>query len=383
MSDEFDPYFKWLGIPPDEQPANHYRLLGVPKFVDDPDVIENAADQRMMMLRTLQTGRQAALSQQMLNEISTARGTLLNSEKKTAYDDELRAADHSGSKREAEGVNSQVPTASLPAPWAEVTPRPSKRGSTSRLPATVAVAGGLVVLSAAAIVAGVFFLRGPNEPSGSEVDQPTGNSAGSEIVERSDSADGAGSPDLLADGTAIDLLARIDPARDAVKGEWKFMGGALVSPKLKHARLQIECVPPADYRVEIVLERIEGDEAFACGLVCVGRQFAATLDGWNGTKSLLQAVDRQWVNNESAKKIKVFKNSQRAEVVYTVRSDRITVAVDGQIAIDWKGDPQRLSLPSEFVIPGKQNLFVCCYDSVYHIHQMTLTPLSETPLPTP
>ena len=23
-----DPYHKWLGIPPHEQPANHYRLLG-------------------------------------------------------------------------------------------------------------------------------------------------------------------------------------------------------------------------------------------------------------------------------------------------------------------------------------------------------------------
>lgn len=23
----FDPYHRWLGIPPSEQPANHYRLL--------------------------------------------------------------------------------------------------------------------------------------------------------------------------------------------------------------------------------------------------------------------------------------------------------------------------------------------------------------------
>ncbi len=33
MSDpNFDPYHKWLGIPPDEQPANHYRLLGLELF---------------------------------------------------------------------------------------------------------------------------------------------------------------------------------------------------------------------------------------------------------------------------------------------------------------------------------------------------------------
>ena len=27
--DGFDPYRKWLGIPPQEQPPNHYRLLGI------------------------------------------------------------------------------------------------------------------------------------------------------------------------------------------------------------------------------------------------------------------------------------------------------------------------------------------------------------------
>ena len=31
-SEEFDPYRKWLGIPPQEQPPNHYRLLGIAVF---------------------------------------------------------------------------------------------------------------------------------------------------------------------------------------------------------------------------------------------------------------------------------------------------------------------------------------------------------------
>ena len=36
----FDPYHKWLGIPPKDQPPNHYRLLGVDLFESDPDVID-------------------------------------------------------------------------------------------------------------------------------------------------------------------------------------------------------------------------------------------------------------------------------------------------------------------------------------------------------
>ena len=29
MKQSFDPYHKWLGIPPEDQPPHHYRLLGV------------------------------------------------------------------------------------------------------------------------------------------------------------------------------------------------------------------------------------------------------------------------------------------------------------------------------------------------------------------
>jgi hypothetical protein len=38
VEEAFDPYRKWLGIPPEEQPPNHYRLLGIALFEDDPDV---------------------------------------------------------------------------------------------------------------------------------------------------------------------------------------------------------------------------------------------------------------------------------------------------------------------------------------------------------
>ena len=43
----FDPYHKWLGIPPEDQPPHHYRLLGVPLYEDDAAVIESAADRQM------------------------------------------------------------------------------------------------------------------------------------------------------------------------------------------------------------------------------------------------------------------------------------------------------------------------------------------------
>jgi len=95
MQPEFDAYHKWLAIPPSEQPPNHYRLLGLPLFEADPDVISHAADQRMAHLRTFQTGRYGAESQKILNQISTARLCLLDPPKKQAYDQQLRAQEES------------------------------------------------------------------------------------------------------------------------------------------------------------------------------------------------------------------------------------------------------------------------------------------------
>jgi hypothetical protein len=97
MGQAFDPYHKWLGIPPEEQPANHYRLLGIREFEDDPDVVQSAADQRMAHLRTYQTGRYADWSQRLLNEVAAAKICLLNAAKKTAYDEHLRETKQSES----------------------------------------------------------------------------------------------------------------------------------------------------------------------------------------------------------------------------------------------------------------------------------------------
>ncbi|MBC8355609.1 MAG: LamG domain-containing protein [Planctomycetes bacterium] len=91
MSELFDPYHKWLGIPPAEQPPNHYRLLGLNLFESDPDVIENGSDRQMTHLRSFQTGPRMKECQRLLNEVAAARVLLLEAQKKAAYDQLLRA----------------------------------------------------------------------------------------------------------------------------------------------------------------------------------------------------------------------------------------------------------------------------------------------------
>ena len=86
----FDPYYKWLGIPPKDQPPNHYRLLGLELFESDQDVIESAAVKQISYVRSFAIGPQSEHSQLILNELSVARVTLLNVKSKQVYDLKLR-----------------------------------------------------------------------------------------------------------------------------------------------------------------------------------------------------------------------------------------------------------------------------------------------------
>jgi WD40 repeat protein len=88
---EFDAYFKWLGIPPEDQPPDHYRLLGIPAFTSDADVIASAIDRQVAHVRTFALGPHSDDSQRILNELAAARVCLESPEKKAAYNNSLRA----------------------------------------------------------------------------------------------------------------------------------------------------------------------------------------------------------------------------------------------------------------------------------------------------
>lgn len=90
MSTPLDAYHLWLGIPPDEQPPNHYRLLGLTVFEGNREVIRDAIEQRMAHVRTYQLGPHSDLSQRILNELAAAKACLSDPNRKHAYDVILR-----------------------------------------------------------------------------------------------------------------------------------------------------------------------------------------------------------------------------------------------------------------------------------------------------
>jgi len=86
MAEQFDAYESWLGIPPEEQPPDHYRLLGVPRFEKRREVIETAVDERLGSLHAFRSGEHAGLCQHLIAEITAAKACLLNPNRRAAYD---------------------------------------------------------------------------------------------------------------------------------------------------------------------------------------------------------------------------------------------------------------------------------------------------------
>lgn len=88
--EDYDAYHLWLGIPPDEQPPSHYRLLGVKLFEQNIEVIRNAADRQRSHVKRLGVNQFEKLGQDLLNQIEMAKICLLRPEKRQVYDENLR-----------------------------------------------------------------------------------------------------------------------------------------------------------------------------------------------------------------------------------------------------------------------------------------------------
>ncbi|MFP6610701.1 MAG: LamG-like jellyroll fold domain-containing protein [Pirellulales bacterium] len=89
MAKGIDVYYEWLGIKPEDQPPNHYQLLGVDLFESDEHILSRAADERMVFVRTFATGQHSNQSQSLLNEIAAATHCLVDDSRRAEYNKTL------------------------------------------------------------------------------------------------------------------------------------------------------------------------------------------------------------------------------------------------------------------------------------------------------
>lgn len=173
----------------------------------------------------------------------------------------------------------------------------------------------------------------------------------------------------------VDLLKMIDPEKDSVKGKWKLVAGALLSPTPELGQgtiLQVPYEPPEEYDLTVVLERKAGTNYLAIAMPCGKTRFAVVMDAWPQEGGIygLEKVDGQAVkSNETGKKGILAPLNKPITVVCMIRRGSITITVEGKTIVDWKNTFDRLSLPR-----SEGPLFFEAWDSSMRVSKISLVP---------
>ncbi|MFO1042315.1 MAG: hypothetical protein U0941_11050 [Planctomycetaceae bacterium] len=389
----FDPYRKWLGIPPKDQPPNHYRLLGLENFEDDLDVVEGAAERQMGFVRQYQSGEYAADAARILNELATARLCLLKPATKAAYDAKLRA------QFAAAEPDPSLDFADLPLADEGVATEPSRRKpkkksskSKSFNPSTQMIAGAAGAVICFLLL--VFVLSG-RRPQPVEKPQDAGSIATSSDKVASEKSPPVSLPSgtdpaksvLWSDsklvtepaGASIDLLKLVDLSRDVLTGEWQQTNTALIGPA--GGRIYFPAKTPEDYQLKFSVRRIEGNDTLGLGFMMAGRQGMVVLDELHSTSSGMPVDGRAAEDDLNCTKWrgKLFEDKTLGQIVITVHPGHLHLTFGGKTIIDWHGDPQRLFLHDAYGIASRQSPFALVSKSSYAFESATLTPIKPEP----
>lgn len=89
MPATLDVYKDWLGIPEGPRPPDHYELLRLVRFEDDPEKVRKHYQKLNGHVRKYATGEFSKESQELLNELAKAMLCLTDPERKREYDKQL------------------------------------------------------------------------------------------------------------------------------------------------------------------------------------------------------------------------------------------------------------------------------------------------------
>jgi hypothetical protein len=105
MAKQLDVYRDWLGITEPARPLNHYQVLKLKLFEDDPETIRANYRKLNAHVRKFSTGEFGPQSQDLLNELAKAMLCLTDAERKSEYDAVLgRTTTQPGRRRTMEQI---------------------------------------------------------------------------------------------------------------------------------------------------------------------------------------------------------------------------------------------------------------------------------------
>lgn len=199
------------------------------------------------------------------------------------------------------------------------------------------------------------------------------------VTAQSDQADRPALTNVYQVGPVIDVLAKVDPRRDAVKGDFRLADGDLIVPAVRSSQLNVDVGLPEQYEMKLEVAKTAGNESLNLGITMGVHQAVVVIEGWGKKTSALNKVDnRLGEDNETSTQTSVFPDNSRRTIRVIVRKESILVDVDDGVFIDYRGAPSRLSFDEKyFQRPQLNQLMIGSWETEYRVSKWTLTPLGD------
>lgn len=169
----------------------------------------------------------------------------------------------------------------------------------------------------------------------------------------------------------IDLLARVEPARHAVQGEWRITPQGLAVNSVANARLVLPYHPPAQYDFEVEFTRNTGSDSIALQFVAGQGQATYEIDAWNDHLAGIQIINGQTLQNNATRvEDMALINGQRYTALVQVRSGEVGVFLNGDRLATYRGDGSDLGVLEMWQTPDSRAIGVGAYTSETIFHSI-------------
>lgn len=185
---------------------------------------------------------------------------------------------------------------------------------------------------------------------------------------------------------AIDLLATVDPARDAVSGAWKLEGGKLTSSG-DHAfeKIQFSQSLPTEYDFRIVFSRVKGNDSVVQVCTVGDQTICWAMACFENTVMGFGEVNGMGLQNNATtiKSAKCFENGREYTSVVKVRRNSLEAFVDGKLVAQLDTRNTKLNAGAQLGLPNPKAIGLVTNSSSAQFRSVEVLPVDGASLPDP
>ncbi len=185
-------------------------------------------------------------------------------------------------------------------------------------------------------------------------------------------------------GQWVELLRSVDPARDAVNGQWEWQGDSLALTGGEGARaLMLPVRVTGSYELQVRFARTAGYDGLVFPLSVGSAQASLTLSGRAGAAHGLECIDgKNCVDNETSVKPGILQNNRayslHIRVVLEKDLAQVQATLDGLPLISWRGPVSALSAIDMWKLPRQNTIGLSSWGSNVVYYSVRLKMLSDT-----